>query len=453
MKLPALSPGKPSGKSLAISFGAWLSLSLAVSAAAADLPAALRAALDSDPTLAAAVANRDAAFENIEIARARLRPQITLQNTTQFVDQTTSRSTGTTDFSGQSRSTQLTLRQGLYRPRDRVGVEVGKLQAEYGEAQLVSAQSDLWNRTSQAWIDVLAAQARRDVYARAVESVERSAEQEKRRFAAGDGTRDAVAEALAQVAQARSQLAEAKLELDAKLRAFNLLTRLEVKGFEGYKLPSVEPGLIAASEGELLARVLGANPQLAAARLSESAAGERVKQASADHWPTVDFVASMARAQNDSTNTLDSRYRNTQFGVQLVVPIYAGGGVSAAQRQATAAYASASAEAEAVVQNLKTQFVGEWNSQDGLKARTDAARELVNAAREQRLAIELGIRAGVRTWADLGAIDLTLSRRESDYVNSVGALLRTQARLLSLLPADDPAWKHWAAELSHRAKR
>lgn len=453
MKTPILSSRKSVGKWLAISLGAWLGASLAGGALATDLPAALRAALATDPTLASAAANRDAAVENIAIARARLRPQITLQNTTQYVDQTTIRSIGTTDFNGQSRSTQLTVRQGLYRPRDRVGLEIGKLQADYGESQLVAAQSDLWNRTSAAWVDVITAQAQRDVFAGTVASVARSAEQEKRRFAAGDGTRDAVAEALAQLAQARSQLSEAKLDLDARVKAFNLLTGLDVKSLDGYGLPSIDPGLIVGSETELLERALDSNPHVASARVAESIARQRVEQASADHWPTVDLIASMVRAQNDSANTLDSRYRNAQIGFQLVVPIYAGGGVNAAQRQASASYAAASADAEALIQRLKTQFISDWNAQDGLRGRALAAQELVKAAREQRLATELGIRAGVRTWVDLGSVELVLSRRESDFVNALGSFLKTQARVLSLLPADDPAWTQWSAELSHRSRR
>ena len=102
---------------------------------AVDLDTALQAAQAADPTLASANANRDAAHENIALARARLLPQVTLQNTTQHLNQTTHNAQGlSNDFDGRSRSTQLSIRQGLLRPRDWAGLQIGQLQAAQGEA-------------------------------------------------------------------------------------------------------------------------------------------------------------------------------------------------------------------------------------------------------------------------------------------------------------------------------
>ena len=157
-------------------------------AGAVELPAALQAARQADPMLLSAEANRDAARENIAIARARLLPQISAQTTQQLTHQTTKRDGGETTFSGPSSSSQITLRQAVFRRRDFAGLELAQLQALYGEVKLSASRAEHWNRVVGAWLDVLASMAVRDVQARSVSALTRTAEQEQRRFERGDGT-------------------------------------------------------------------------------------------------------------------------------------------------------------------------------------------------------------------------------------------------------------------------
>lgn len=410
-----------------------------------DLQRAIQAAVVADPAILSAGANRNAAREGIDVALSRLKPQVTLQSTMQRVDQTTNRSGTVTDFTGRSNSTTLSMRQSVFRPRDWAGLAIGELQAEYSEFRLLSTIADVWERTATAWVDVLAARAQREVYERTVEAVTITAEQERRRFEAGDGTRDAAAEAAAQLAQARAQLSEASLALRARIEALNLLTRLGLKDVEGFSLPQGPLRGLPLDQSELMERVVENNPELLAARVGEAVAQARVKQAAADHMPTLDLVASMNRAQNDTTNTFDTRYRNAQVGLQLVVPVYSGGGVEASRRQAVAGLTAAVADREFAEQRLRIQVAGDWSVQEGLRDRAQAGRELVEAMREQRRAIELGIKAGTRTWADLGYTELQLARRLTEHYSIQATMLKSQARLLGLLPAEDPAWVEWLA--------
>lgn len=426
---------------------------VALPAAAVDLPTALQAALAADPALASARANRDAAQENIAIARARLLPQISLQGTFQQLSQTTTQGTKSTDFSGPTQSTQLSLRQALYRPRDTTGLEIGKLQAAYGEAKLQAAQSDLWGRTTDAWIEGLVAQAQRDLYSRTLASVAVAAEQEKRRFNAGEGTRDVMAESSAQLALAQAQLTEATFNLKARVQAFNLLTRLGVVGFDGLRLPQlVGFGQLPGTDEAFLAHVLEANPELTAASATEGIEEKRVAQAMADHKPTLDFVGSLVSGQNDTANTtLGTEYKKSTYGFQLILPLYAGGGVNAAQRQAVAVHAASVADREALIQRLTIQIGASWQSLAGLHERAGAAIQLLQATLEQRRGIELGIKTGMKTWVDLGAADLQLARRESDLVSMIGMMAKTQTRLLTMLPATDLVWERWTTLVSRQA--
>lgn len=422
-------------------------------AAAVDLASALLAAQAADPELASAQANRDAAQENIAIARARLMPQVSLQGTYQRLNQQTTSSAGTRDFVGPSESVQLTLRQGLLRMRDREGLRIGNLQARFGELRLETARSTAWFRASLAWIDVLIAQATRDVHARTETSVAEAAKQEARRFELGDGTRDAVAESAGQLALARAQLAEARLDVQSKLLAFNQLTKLGVAEFSAYRLPGLSgPADLREDRADLLARVLESNAEIESASVAEEVARRRMAQAGADHLPTIDLVASANRGKSDSVNLVGTQYNNSQIGVQMVLPIYQGGGVNAAQRQASAGVTAAQADREALINRLSVQFAGDWNTQLALRERIEASDALVTSARELRRAAELGIKAGLRTWADLGSADLQIARRETERVLLVGNLLKTQARLLSLLPVSDPVWERWSASVTVKAR-
>lgn len=426
-----------------------LAVALALPAFAVELTDALRAAQAADPTLASAMANRDAASENIDIARARLLPQVSLQSTMQKTDQTTTNALGSNNFQGPSRSTALSLRQGLYRPRDWAGLQLGRAQADYGNYKLAGAMSDLWNRTTAAWIDVLAATAVRDAFRLPVASAQSAADQERRRLEMGDGTRDAAAEAAAQLVETRAQLLNAELDLRARRQAFLLLTRLEADGFEKFKVPALDrlPGVMPTQE-DVLRRVIDSNPELLALRAAETIAERRLAQASADHLPTLDLVAAMTRAQNDSTNTLGSRYTNQQYGLQLQVPIYAGGGVRAQERQAAAQYAAAAADRNALEQKLRTQISADYELVSGLRERLRSAQELLAAAREQKRGAELSLKGGLKTWAEVRAADQLVARRTADMVGLSSGVLKVQARLLALLPVSEPSWTDWIGQTS-----
>ena len=130
------------------------------------------------------------------------------------------------------------------------------------------------------------------------------------------------------------------------------------------------------------------------------------------------------------------------------MPIYSGGGISATQRQFAALYTAATADREALDQRLRSQLTVDWNSLGGLQEKIRSAQELVKSAREQRRGAELGLKAGVKTWADVSATDQLIARRESDRINMVVTLVKIEARILSMLPTAEPAWDRWMRELS-----
>jgi protease secretion system outer membrane protein len=431
----------------------------AFNASAQDsLSDAVAAAQSKDPALQSASLNREAARQNIWIAGSRLLPQLTYQETRQNTNQTTTQDTiagpVARDFTGQSYNKQLSLRQGVIRARDVEGYRQGHMQFEYGDQKYMSAQADLWSRATGAWLDVLAARSLVDVYMRAVQSANESAQQEIKRYKVGDGTKDSRAEALAQLAQAKAMLLDSELNLKARERAYMLLTGLPSEGLAKRRLPTESAVKFDGSQrDELWSLVLSTAPELRAARATQNVSLSRANQALYDHLPTLDLVASASSAQNDSANTLGYRYTNRQVGAQLVVPLFSGGGVEASRRQAVASHEASVADGEALLMRVETQFMADWASQAGLLERAQAARSLVVAAQEQRRAAELGLAKGLRTWTELSNADLLLARRSSDLVNLQVSLFKTQARILSLLPIQVPAWDEWVKSLDSASQQ
>jgi protease secretion system outer membrane protein len=413
---------------------------------------AVTAAQARDPGLQSASFNREAARQNIWIAGARLLPSISYQESRQNTNQTTTQETTlgpqARDFVGQSFNKQVSLRQGVIRARDVEGYRQGHMQAEYGEQKYISAQSELWSRTAAAWLDVLAARSMVEVYSLAVKSVAESSRQESRRYDLGDGTKDTRAEAVAQLTQARAMLLDADLSLKARERAYELLTALPSEALGRRHLPPETATRLEPNQrDELWALVLSSAPELHAAQTAQNISLSRANQALYDHLPTLDLVASASSAQNDTTNTLGYRYTNRQVGAQLVVPLFSGGGMAATRRQAYATYEASVADRESLLMRIETQFMGDWASQAGLLERTLAARSLVTAAQEQRSSAELGLAKGLRTWTDLSNADMLLARRFSDLINLQVTFFKTQARILSLVPVQTPAWQEWVDRL------
>ena len=428
----------------AFSIGMFLS----VAAHAQSLNDAIQSAWANDAALQSAAANRAVAKENVNIARSRLLPQATLQGSQSSLSQTTTQTTTlgpqASSFKGDSYSYSVSVRQGVLRPRDWAGLSLGKQQAYYGEVKFQSAKADLWSRTSAAWLDLLGAHSLKLAYEKSIKTVTESAKQEKIRFEKGDGTRDNMIEAQAQQLQAKAWLADAELNLQSKIQAFKLLTNLEPRDWSTRKLPD-ESKVTFKNEDRVLflERILEGTPELLAARAVERINQLKIDQSYYDHLPTLDVYGQASRAQNDTTNTLGYHYQNQQVGIQFSLPLYAGGGLEATKRQAVASYEASIGDRESLQMRIESQFVSDWAIQAGLSEKASAARALVFSAQEQKRAAELGVQKGQKTWTDISNAEMLLARRMADLINAQLSLYKVQARILSLLLSDDPAWQAW----------
>jgi outer membrane protein, protease secretion system len=389
--------------------GAAILACFTASSWALDLLTSYRQALTNDATFLASRSNLEAIRENIPQARAGLLPQVSAsgQFTRNFLDQ---RQTVPGPAGGTLRreiyygaeSANVALRQPLYRKANWAQLSFAEAQVAAAEANFEKDRQDAGLRVGSAYFDVLLAQARvRNVQAQ-LEAFEGQLRLAERAFQAGEGTRTDIDDARSRALQARAALTEADFALTSARRALGALI-----GRTGEALADVVPERLPlrppqpATLEAWLEEAESANPELASLRHQVEMARQEIERQRAGHHPTIDIIAGRTYGSNQSSSEINQRNTTDYLGFQVAVPIYSGGGVSAAVRQAAANLNRAQfvldAARERIAVETQRNFYGVTQGIDKVRA-FEAAREAANQA---VVSTRIGVGAGTRTIVDV----------------------------------------------------
>jgi protease secretion system outer membrane protein len=393
----------------------WLILVATLGAISLPLPAAAQSSLrlvdawqaarQSDPEFRAARHALEAGLQDLPIARAGLLPAISLSSSASKIrgDRVAPGANGPVeqDLDYLSRSTSLSLRQPIYNREAMARYELGELQAEYSRATFAAAEQDLVVRVASAYFDVLLAQdviALSEAQLRAYEDQARRAQ---RMMDRGEGTRTEIADAQARAAMARAELISAQDKLTVARQTLaamvgGLPTALPVLA-EGWAPPPLQRTALEA----WLDTARDSSPVIGAQRLSVERAEREIKRVRAGHYPRLDFIASVSDSKSDSVTTIDQRTRQRAIGLQLNVPIYAGGGVEAQALKAVynreRELARLDAQTDRVLLDVRRNYLGTTNAW----ARIEAYQAAVDAAAVVQRGVEVGVQAGLRSPSDV----------------------------------------------------
>ena len=411
----------------------WAVLSATVQAM--TLENAIESAVKLDPTLRASKFNLMATEENIAVARSRFLPQIALQGSSNQLTQTTTQDLNTggsvsRSFSGPSVNHQFVIRQALLRPKDLSSLRYSELQLQYVQLKFKYDLSDLKNRVISAWIDLLGAQIIEEAFSKPLPYIKLAAKQERSKLEQGDSTKDLVMEADAQYLSAKATYVQAVETLKAKKSVFEKLTGIPAVNVRNNKFDLVPKPLILESEKSATwERVRETSLELQMSQLQEMMQIEKIKIAEADHKPTLDLLATVNMAKNDATSTQGYQYKNKQIGIQYLVPLYSGGSVSSAVRQATLASESSKFETEALNLKVQIEFENNWGQLISSGYRQNAMYVSLLSVDEQLKATNRQVELGVKTLSELVPLDLSYARRLNDLVNVAQDHLRIQFKL------------------------
>jgi outer membrane protein len=406
----------------------------AVQAVAADLISIYREALVSDPQYASARASYLAGQEKAAQGKAGLLPQLSANANLNYTNSdATFPATplfrgGQRDWGGRSYGVQLT--QPLYRPQNRETYEQGKLQAFISEVQLNVAGQDLMVRVSQAYFDVLLAQANLEFIRAQKSAISEQLAQAKRNFVVGTATITDTNDAQARFDLATAQEVGALNDLEVKNRALAAIIGKYPGALAGITWPLTLTPPEPADINAWVEQALGSSLQVEIQKTAVEIAGREIQKARFGHYPTLDVVAAYSDTNsNSSPQGFASEIRQGSAGIQFNMPLYSGGIVDSRVREAIAGKTKAMQDLE----NAKRQStLATQQSYLGVTSGLAQVRALEQALRSSEVSLEstkLGRDVGVRTQVDVLNAQQQVANARKDLANALYTTIVAQLKL------------------------
>ena len=372
-------------------------LGLSLPASAMDLKQAWDLLQYQGPVYRAAVHEKEAGAENRAIGLAGLLPQISASAYDNKVNGTQRQNGIDRDLDYDSKGANVRLRQPLFNKQKMSEYRQGKQRADYSVAVFDAKSQDAAVRLAESYFDVLLASETIALARAKLSAFDEQLASAKRRTELGAGTITDIDESAA-----RRDLAEAEL-IEAQDNLINARRKLEEYiGETPESLTTLQPGfitppLLPANLQEWLIKAQADSPLIHARRYSSDLADEEVKRAKSGHWPTLDFVAGYTAGDSQSISELNQRNRYGSIGLEVNIPLYSGGGVSALTRQASANSAKANDELDATRQEVISGTNREFNGVQSGAKRVRALEKAVESNERSLLSTRKGFKEGGTT--------------------------------------------------------
>lgn len=372
---------------------------------ATSLQQAARAALTYDSALQSSQMTSEADQQKYWQGMAGMLPTLTLEGNWDRQEQPDKKyQSGVTNH-----SYDLSVRQPLFDMSKYAGWRKGVAIANTAEAQSKKAEERLLNAISNAYFSVLYQQE----VLQAAKAASHNFKQQQQKLQAGilngQNTRTELDEAKANYALAQAKEIEASSQLLLAGEAFRRLS--------GVSPDTVEPvnfQCLNASPYASLTDAINAsqqrNTEIKIALFQNDQADADVLAADGAHMPVVSLYARYGKnwSRNDNDDNLlydaifgtNSKSNNLQYGVNVSIPLFAGGSqisqsYEAAYRRQAAKYSTMEAQRKAA-----TDTRSAWLSLTNGKALINAQKNAVESSREKVVSVQYGREMGFRTVND-----------------------------------------------------
>ncbi|MCU7646331.1 TolC family outer membrane protein [Pseudomonas piscis] len=300
-------------------------------------------ALRNDPVFLAAIKERDAGLENRIIGRAGLLPKLSYSynkghNNSKATYPAPRGGSQTDKRNYDSYGSSLTLQQPLLDYEAYANYRKGVAQALFADENFRSKSQELLVRVLDYYTKALFAQDQIDIALAKKKAFDQQFQQNRHLFEQGEGTRTDILEAESRYELATAEEIQARDEQDAALRELAALIgepAIDVRDLdplqEGFQSFALSP----ANYDSWHEMALSNNPMLASQRQRVEVARYEVERNRAGHLPRLSAYAMSRKNESESGNTYNQRYDTNTIGIEISMPLYAGGGVSASTRQAS----------------------------------------------------------------------------------------------------------------------
>lgn len=434
---------------------------VAFNAQGASLRDIYELALQNDATLKAQQARYLASLEDEKAARAQLLPQVLATYSMQNSDTDTS-APGIIGFSPQrapiigntfdntdsnTRAFRVSLQQAIFNLPAWFSFQRGRELSRQAEASFAANQQNLIVRVVEAYLAVLRAEDRLRAAVAREEAFGRQLEQNRQRFEVGLIAITDVYESQAAYDIAQVDRIAGENQVAVALETLTVLTgqrhdRLDRLAEDFAAIPP-EP----ADRGAWVEFALANNFTLKAARYAEEAARQNARARRLAHAPTLSGTARYTETEIDGTRFQDPAgifnfppdrdIDDTVLGLELSVPLFSGGALSAERRRAAQQFNAAREERINLTRRTVTDARSLHMTVVNDVARVNARRQAIVSSQSALDATQAGYEVGTRNIVDVLNAQNTLFAAVRDYANSrydyvVNTLrLKEQAGLLS----------------------
>ncbi len=364
---------------------------------------AILRAFARNPKIAQAAAQIRVGKANLDEAKSAWFPQVSLQGNMGRSHRTDSAGSLNNNGSG-----GVLLKQLLY--------DFGKTGGSIDEQNnlsdawrfdLYSTLNDVATQTLQTYLQVKRYQALAQVARDKIQSLNNIAEMAKLGAQAGISSQADGLQAQSRIAGMNATQAQYEAQMHTAQAALSVLT-----GVMSNSLPDLPEDLMK-QKISVNALPYERNNAVRSAQSKQLAAEQRIRQAQAQHWPTISVQAGRTRYENDQSNYWDDQ-------VQLVVdaPIYQGGAVSARVDAAQGDRASAQAQVEASKLDINQRAATAWADLTGAQTRQQAGEAQSVSAELARRVYRDEYRLSKRSLNDLLSVEQDVFQADSASITA-----------------------------------
>ena len=306
-----------------------------------NLLSAYQKAVEYDAQIRVAKADHLVSKEEIARARAEFRPRV---NMSSLQGRNETKSIVPTQYGPyqqdqyyKARTYDLSIRQPLFNLSSYADYNQAKAVVAKSDALLQKEEFGLILRITEAYCNALYSEDNLEFSHAHIKATLEQLQQTKRRYEKGFGTITEINEAQAEYEIALAEGVDIVNGLDFTRRELGRMTGVyseELSKLVPEKMVLAIPEPAHVDSWIELAHA--DNHDVAAARQEILIAKREIDKQRATRYPTLDLVVDRNYSENGSNYTIDQTYGTNSISLQMNVPIYSGGYVSASVRQAQA---------------------------------------------------------------------------------------------------------------------
>ncbi len=371
---------------------------------AVDLSTAYQRAKEYDSRLATAKADNLMYREEIGKARSQLRPSVRVnasrgRNATEYTSILTAR---TSSSYYNSVNYGVSIRQPLFNLSSYAGYKQAKAAAEKSDVDLQKEDIALIVRITEAYCNALYADDNRDFSQALIKAAQEQLQQAKRRFEKGFGTITEINEAQAGYDMALADGLEIVNSVEFTRRELEHLTGqypTDLCKIVPEKLVLAQP--VPNSVQSWIDLALANNYDVVGGHQEMQIAKREIEKQKYSRYPTIDLVGGKNYSESDNSYSIGSIYDTYSVSLQMSMPIYTGGYVSASVRQAHAKWLKAQEQLTSQERGVQSEVRKYYNGVVTSIAQIHAYEQALTSHEVALTGTKKGFEAGLRSNIDV----------------------------------------------------